>query len=301
MSKTRRSRWRHWLGAVTLALVGAGLPAAARGYSLLPLAAEQADTLPHGLAEGILGVAYFRNLRFPPFTPPGTLQHQDLVAIPQFGFRIGAGGWAEIQASFETLYLNEEATNEGTNRQLGPGDLRMFTKVRVMREGEVWPGLGLRFGTKLPNASRSTRLGTDDTDFGADVLASKDLGPVAAHVNLGLLLLGNSGPTIPTASGSFKAGGQDDTLHYDVALVSAPLGRPQPGSVTLKLVGELVGLGFSHFHNEQSALRLGLQMQRGPGTLYLGTSAGLISGSEDFGASAGFIYTFQPAKLFDGT
>ncbi|MFI5396354.1 MAG: hypothetical protein ACHQ9S_12550 [Candidatus Binatia bacterium] len=281
-----------------IALFGAWFPAAACGYSLLPLAAEQVETLPHGVAEAVLGVDYFRNLRFPPFTPPGALQHQDLVGIPQFGFHIGAGGWAEIQASYETLYLNEEAANGKKNWQFGSGDLRMFTKVRLTHEGETLPAFGIRFGAKLPDANRKDRLGTDDTDFGADVLVSKNLGPVTAHVNLGILLLGNSGPTIATSNG-FKAGGQDDTFHYDVAVVSPPLGLVEPGSVTVRLVGELAGLSFTHYDNAQEALRAGLQAQRGPGTFYLGASVGLIAGSEDFGASAGFIYTFEPGKLFD--
>lgn len=281
-----------------MALLGAWFPAAARGYSLLPLAAEQVDTLPHGIAEAVVGVEYFRNLRFPPFTPPGALRRQDLVAIPQFSFHMGAGGWAEIQASYETLYLNEEDTNGKTNRQFGSGDLRMFTKVRLVREGETLPAFGIRFGAKLPDANRNDRLGTDDTDFGADVLASKNLGPVTAHVNLGILLLGNSGPTIPN-SNAFKAGGQDDTFHYDVAVASQPLGLVEAGSVTVRLVGELVGLAFTHNDNAQSAFRAGLQAQRGAGTLYLGASVGLIAGSEDVGARAGFIYTFEPSKLFD--
>src|SRR5450759_3778593 len=111
MAMDWRFSWRYWTVTGAMALLGAWFPAAARGYSLLPLAAEQVDTLPHGIAEAVVGVEYFRNLRFPPFTPPGALRRQDLVAIPQFSFHMGAGGWAEIQASYETLYLNEEATN----------------------------------------------------------------------------------------------------------------------------------------------------------------------------------------------
>jgi hypothetical protein len=38
-------------------------------------------------------------------------------------------------------------------------------------------------------------------------------------------------------------------------------------------------------------------MQRGAGSLYLGASAGLITGSENIGASAGFIYRFDLGDL----
>jgi hypothetical protein len=273
------------------------IPAAAVASSLLPLVTEEAATLPSGVAEVTLGVAYFKDLRFPPFTPPGALRSQTLIELPQIGFRIGAGDWAEIEATYETLYLDEEQTSGETNRQFGSGDARLFTKVRLKREGERFPGIGLRFGTKLPNANRGSRLGTDDTDFGVDALASKTLGPLSAHVNLGLLLLGNSGPTIGQ---SFSAGGQDDLFNYAVALTSAPLGGAAPGAVSLRVLGELAGQTGSRFGNDRTALRFGIQMQRGAGTVYLGVSAGLVTASENLGASTGFIYRFEPGKLFGG-
>jgi hypothetical protein len=273
-------------------------PVSARGGSLLPLATERAEVLPSGEAEVTLGVAYFKDLRFPPFTPPGALHSQTLVEVPQLGLHVGAGGWAEIQASYETIYLDEQATDGRTNWQFGSGDVRLFTKVWIAREREVMPALGLRFGTKLPNAHRADRLGTDDTDFNADLLFSKDFGPVSAHANLGFLLLGNSGPTI---GHSFEAGGQDDLFDYALAVASAPLGQVLPGSVALTLLGELTGLeGSHHGGNDRTAMRFGIQLQRGAGMLYLGTSAGLVTGSENFGASAGFVYRFDLEQLLTG-
>jgi hypothetical protein len=257
---------------------------------------EQAQTLPSGIAEAILGVAYFHNMRFPFFTPPGALRSQELVELPHLGFHIGAGNWAEIQASYDLLYLNETAANGQTNTQYGSGDIRIFTKVRLLRETDILPALGLRFGTKLPNANRKDLLGTDDTDFGADVLASKDWGVVTTHVNLGIVLLGNSGPTI---GNSFKAGGQDDLFSYAVAVASAPLGAPQQGATKLRLLAEVTGLAGSHFDNDRATGRIGVQMTRGAGTIYLGTSFGLMGGAEDVGVSSGFIYTFEPEKLFE--
>jgi len=239
-------------------------------------------------------------MRFPAFTPPGTVERQDLVAAPQFLFHIGAGGWVELQATYEMLYLDERWSNGHTNEHYDSGDLRLFTKVRVMHERDLLPALAVRFGVKLPNAVRSLRLGTDDTDFGADVIASKDFGFVSAHVNLGFLLLGNSGSAMPTFPNWYKPGGQDDTVHYDVGFVSAPLGKAQSDSVSVRLLGEFAGIGSSHYNNDQAAMRLGLQAQRGPLKLYLGGSVGLITASEDVGATFGLVYTFEPAKWFAG-
>lgn len=264
------------------------------------MAVEEAEPLPHGVVEAGLGTSYFRDMRFPAFTPPGTLKRQDLVAVPQLLFRIGAGGWAEIQASYEMLYLDEEWSTGHEHSAYNSGDLRLFTKVRVMRERDLFPALSVRFGVKLPNAVRAERLGTDDTDFGADVVASKDFGPLSAHVNLGVLLLGNSGSTMPAFPNWYKPGGQDDTVHYDVGVVSAPLGRDAPDAIRVRLVAECSGIGTSHYNNDQAAMRLGLQAQRGPLKVYLGASVGLITASEDVGATAGFVYTFEPAKWFAG-
>ena len=168
-------------------------------------------------------------------------------------------------------------------------DARIFTKIRFLRETERAPAVAIRFGTKLPNASRDSRLGTDETDFGADALGSKDFGPLAAHVNLGILILGNPGAMIGQA---FPGGGQDDLFTYNVAVASRPLWTRRNDSV--RLLGEVTGFAGSHFHNDRSALRTGLQITRGAGTFYLGLSAGLMTASENIGVNAGVVYTFDP-------
>ncbi len=289
-----RMKWCR--GALALLAVLCGRPPAAEAYTLLPLVTEQAETLPSGTAEAILGVSYFKDLRFPPFTPPGVLQSQVLVGLPQFGFRIAAGDWAEIQASYEVLYLNEKTTTGRTNWQYGSGDLRMFTKVWITRERDLLPASGLRFGTKLPNANRDAQLGTDDTDFEANGLLSKHLGPLSLHANMGILLLGNSGSPI---SNVYQAGGQDDLIDFSFAAVSAPMGARAVGAAQLRLLAEVAGQNGSHYANDRSDIRFGLQIIQGAGTLYLGMSTGLDTASEALGASVGFVYTFEPAKLFD--
>src|SRR6266446_6205483 len=131
-------RWGYGLvGMLATFLIHSAQPASAS--SLLPLTTERAEVLPSGAAEATLGVAYFKNLRFPPFTPPGALRSQTLVDVPQLGLRVGAGGWAEIQASYETIYLDEQAANGQTNWQFGSGDMRLFTKIWIAREREVLP------------------------------------------------------------------------------------------------------------------------------------------------------------------
>jgi len=254
-------------------------------------------TLPSATVEAIVGISYLEGMRWPAFTPAGSLQRQSLLQAPQVGFRIGAGDWAEIQASFEMLYLDEKTSSGETHRKFGNGDARLATKVHVGRERSLLPALGLHFGAKLPNANREDRLGTDDTDFWFTALASKDLGAFDVHANLGILLLGNSGSTL---GNSFNAGGQDDLFTYVLAATSKPLGGATEDGVGIRLLGEITGWSGSRYDNDRANGRLGIQIKHGSGTVYLGTSFGFVTGSENIGASLGYVYQINPASWFVG-
>ena len=48
-------------------------------------------------------------------------------------------------------------------------------KIRIFRKAPSGPSFGLRFATKLPNASNESGLGLDTTDFFASVLVAKTM------------------------------------------------------------------------------------------------------------------------------
>jgi hypothetical protein len=260
----------------------------------LPLETEAARLLPSGEVELILGVSYLRDQRFPAFTPAGFIRSQDLVRVPELGFRVGAGGWAEIQAAFDFIYLNE-STADGSPTEYGNGDLRLSTKVRLLSEAERRPAVGLRFGTKLPNASKQKQLGTDETDFGAEALLSKDFGPLAGHVNLGLAILGNPGP-VPGAENR-DSSGQDDLFVYAVALSSRAFPLASQSRWGIRLGLEATGATGSRFDNDRDAARLGARLERGPLVLYAGASMGLVTASENYGVRGGLVYSFALERL----
>jgi hypothetical protein len=272
------------------------IASATSAESLLPLNTETAGTLPKGMAEAVLGASYFEDLRFPPFTPADALRRQHLTMAPEFALRAAAGRWAEIQASFDVVTVDERTTEGETTRNTGAGDAQIGTKMRVMSENSSRPALGIRFVTKLPNANVKNRLGTDEADFHFQGLISKNFGPLAAHVNVGMSLLGNPGPVLGAADRS--TAGQDDLLNYSVALVSRPLSVPVRTDYLLRLFTEVGGLANSRFGNDRSAARFGLQTRHGALTTYSGVSAGLITASENFGLAAGVIYTFDVDRLF---
>jgi hypothetical protein len=272
------------------------LASTARADSLLPLKSETAEPLPSGTVEAVLGVSYFNNERFPPFTPPGFIRNQDRVSVPEIAFRVGAGDWVEIQAAYELIYLNE-STDDGSDSTYGSGDARLHAKVRLLREGRRRPGLGIRFGTKLPNANKDDRLGTDEIDFGIEVLASKNFGPLEAHVNLGILLLDNPGPV--AGAPNRDSDGQDDLFTYSVAVASRPLGAAFSEAFTFRFLGEIAGWAGSRssFENDRTDLAIGMQLRRGGFTLYSGASAGLVTASENYGLRLGVVYAFELARL----
>src|SRR4030067_1765952 len=127
-----------------------------------------------------------------------------LLAFPSLGLNYSAGPVVDLQAYYDFLY--RFTVNAPTI--YGTGDLTLWTKVRFVPEKKNFPGLGLRFGVKLPNANAQDGLGSDQTDFYASVLLSKSIGRFENRANVGLAILDDP----------FKLRGQQDML--TVALAS---------------------------------------------------------------------------------
>jgi|GEM_PF-1537877 len=128
---------------------------------------------------------------------------RDLMAFPALGVNYSAGPIVDLQADYDFLY---RFTKKRTTLY-GSGDLTLWTKVRFLPEKGYAPGVGLRFGVKLPNANAQDGLGTDQTDFYASVLASQRLGRFENRFNLGLALLDDP----------LKLRGQQDMLTLGLA------------------------------------------------------------------------------------
>jgi hypothetical protein len=288
----RAHRLCRWMGPALFVAAAALLASGttARAEWLAPLTVETAQTIPSGTIDLALGASYFHNRRFPPFTPQGFIHWQDLVTVPELGLRAAIGDAVEIQASYEFIDLNE-GTMDGTHHTYGGGDARLFTKIYAVRERTWLPALGVRFGTKLPNANAKDRLGTDEFDFYLDGLASKQIGAFSVHLNLGIALLGN--PGFDTSNSR----GQDDLFTYAIGGVSPTLALDQAGTWTARALLEVAGDTGSRFGNDGNAVRGGVQVMCGGVTLYAGASGGLNSAAEQYGLMAGVIYAFEVERL----
>ncbi len=263
--------------------------------TLRPIDTETARVLPSGKTQISLGTTYLHNRRFPAFTPKGFLAEQDLVTAPEIELRVGAGDWVEIQLRYELRYLDETWADGDTNDQFGGGDAEIFTKIRFLREKGWRPAVGAIFGIKLPNANSSDRLGTDETDFGLALLASKEIGPVDLHLNLGIEILGNPGPLTgdPDTSGS----GQDDPFTWSLAAVSQPLLSEHTGEYSVRALLSFDGTEGSRFDNDLATVQGGFQLTRGGWTVYGGASGGLAGAAEDYGLRFGGTYAFDLERL----
>lgn len=277
--------------AALLFTVALSVAAPARGEWLLPLAAESAETVGDKRAEIGLGASYRNDARFPAFTPKGDIKWQSLTSVPEIGFRIAPAEVVEIQASYELLALDENTVSGGKNSTYGGGDARLFTKIWAVRERTWIPATGVRFGVKLPNASRDDRLGTDETDFMLQFLGSKRFADWATHLNLGFAILGNPG------FGANNETGQDDLFTYDIALVSPFLGAREADRWGIRGLLEIAGATGSRFDNDFTEIRGGPQVTYGGWTLYAGASGGLDGAAAHYGFNAGAFYTFDLQRL----
>ena len=267
------------------------LAPAARTEWLAPLATETAQTLGGGHAGTALGFSYSNDGRYPGFTPPNEIKWQSLTTAPALAFRVAPSDWVEIQASYEFLNNDQRTVSDGHQSKYGGGDARLFTKIWAVRERTWIPGVGLRFGTKLPNASSADRLGTDETDFFIQLLGSKRFGEWATHVNLGISLLGNPGFYGADASG------QDDLFTYDLAAVSPFLGARAADAWGVRGLLEFSGATGSRFDNDFNLVRAGPQITYGGWTMFLGVTGGIDGAAPTYGFSGGAFYSFELERL----
>jgi len=267
-----------------------------RGEWLAPLLIEDPLTIPSGNMDLRFGASYFLDPTYPMFTAKGVLRSENLVTGPELGLRFGIGNRVEIQASFEMIYLDAKLTDGTTQSNYGNGDARLYTKIRLFNEAGWRPAVGIRFGTKLPNANRSESLGTDEFDFDIMALGSQRLGPVTAYLNVGISLLGVPGPIFGVRPD--EGNGQDDLFVYDVGVACDWFGKVEEGAWGCRLLGEVVGQTGSRFNNDRASIRGGVQVRHDALTLYSGVSGGLDSASETVGVNVGLIYTFELERLF---
>lgn len=256
-----------------------------------PLATEDPETVGAGriLIEG--GVDYGRDILFPVSGLNG-----NLLRFPVLGASVGVSSIAELQIDgslYDRLAITDRrpapladlvtATGDTTS---DIGDLVIGTKVRIVAEGTSRPALGIRFATKLPNASNESGIGLDTTDFYASLLGAKTVQSVRIVGNVGVGILGD-----PT-----RGDRQNDVLAYGASFARA-------FSDATELVGELNGRinvrgGTPPPGTEtRGHLRVGGRYTRGLLRLDAAVTLGMTSRDPGVGLTAGFTYVITAFRI----
>jgi hypothetical protein len=93
----------------------------------------------------------------------------------------------DFEVSVPYRFLSESARDES-----GVGDVTLRARLRFVKAREANPlSLSGQLVIKLPSASEGKGLGTGESDVGFVALASKRFDPLAVHLNLGYLIVGD--------------------------------------------------------------------------------------------------------------
>jgi hypothetical protein len=277
---------RHVCAAALFALLP--VMASAQQRPLLP---EDPETIGAGrvLIEG--GFDYGHGVSYPASGLEG-----NLLRVPLIGISVGVSSIAEVQIDgglFNRLSITQRnpaplsamltATGDSTS---DVEDALIGMKIRVAAETARRPAFGVRFTTKLPNASNESGLGLDTTDFFASLIGAKTVQSIRVVVNAGVGILGD-----PT-----RGDRQNDVLTYGFSLARAVT---QPAEVVAEINGQIdtragappPGTG------SRGQVRVGGRYTIGSWRADAAVLVGVTSRDPSIGFGAGFTYVFNAFKI----
>ena len=256
-----------------------------------PLVTEDPETIGAGriLLEG--GFDWGSDQLFPASGLQG-----NLLRFPLIGVSVGVSSIAEIQIdggfynrlaikSRRPAPLSELVTATGDTTS-SVEDIVVATKVRLAAEAAGRPSLGIRFSTRLPNASNESGLGLDTTDFLVSALLGKTVESVRFVGNVGLGILGD-----PT-----RGDRQNDVLTYGVSVARAMTDAAE-------LVGEVNGRVSTRSGTPppgtetRGAVRIGARYTARAVRFDAGVILGTTVRDPSFGITGGLTYVFDAFKV----
>jgi len=268
------------------ALLGAGLATPASAQQR-PLVTEDPETVGSGLVLIEGGFDYADDVLYPVSGLEG-----DLIRVPTLGVSFGLSSIAELQIDgglFNHLSISSRhpAPLSGMLTVTGDSthdveDLVIGTKVKILAEAPGRPSFGLRFATRLPNASNESGLGLDTTDFYWTGLIGKTTRSVRIVGNIGLGILGD-----PT-----RGDRQNDVLLYGLSLARAV-------KQGVEIVGEINGRANTRSGDappgtdSRATVRFGGRITTGTVRLDGALLFGMTSRDPKFGFTVGATWVFR--------
>jgi len=252
-----------------------------------PLLTQDPEVVGSGnvLIEG--GVDYGRDVFYPLTGLKGNLWR-----IPILGVSVGLGSIVEVQLDggpYNRLSITNRLPPPLAGQLTATGDtthdvedIVFATKIRLVSETPSHPAFGLRFATRLPNASQESGIGLNTTDFHAQFLAGKTVQSIRIVGNIGLGILAD--PTDGT--------NQNDVLDYGASVARAV-------KEGVELVGEINGRWSTRSGTpppgteSRGAIRLGGRLTRGTVRADAGIILGMTSRDPSVGFTFGATYVFK--------
>jgi hypothetical protein len=257
-----------------------------------PLVTEDAETIGAGRVLIEAGLDLERDVFYP---VSGLIGNR--VSVPTFGVSFGLSSIAEVQLDwglYQRLSVTErrraplsQILDFSGTRTSDVEDLVLATKVRLVTEAARRVALGLRFATKLPNASNESGLGHDMTDFFASLLVAKTVQSIRVVGNAGVAILGDPTSNVPE---------QNDLLTYGLSVARAL-------TTAAEVVGEINGrLNMANGDPDPGAenravMRLGGRYTRGPVRVDGGVLFGMTSRDPDIGATVGVTWVLDAFRI----
>jgi len=254
-----------------------------------PLVTEDPEPIGAGRVLVEMGVDYDWDV----FLAPSGLSGNILTLRP--GFSVGLSSLAELQFDggvFQRMNITGRAPAPFSPVLVIPGettsdsgDLSVSMKVRLRKDAPGLPSIGVRFSTRLPNASNESGLGQDTTDFMTQVLVGKRAGRLRMVVNGGLLIQDDA-----TALAR-----QDDLIVYSVSGAYAV-------TRSADIVGEFVGRqNFADIvaagAESRGQVRMGARYMRGNVRVDGAWSIGRTGDVPDHGVTFGVTWVTQAFRM----
>lgn len=283
----RKRFWTVWVACLIF-------PAVVWGQQR-PLTTDDAEILATGRVRAQVGIEFLQRQRYTLSGLEGDLSRLGVAAV-----QVGVEEYAEFQLSGvlqEVLSVTGRSepvvapdfSGESTSAF---GNLRLGTKLRMVREKGRRPAVAFKFAVELPNTNQKSGLGNDEMRFYSSLLFKKGFARAEVLGEVGFAILGS-----PVA-----AGRQADPLTYGVGVL-VPLHR------NVKLVAEVNGRqgpGGRIGNENRSQARAGVQFRTGAVRWDLAGVAGLTRDDARSGIVAGATYEFQafnrkpvPVRLVD--
>ncbi|MEZ5294557.1 MAG: hypothetical protein R2745_25985 [Vicinamibacterales bacterium] len=280
--------WTGWAAGTAIVLLASAVPARAQQR---PLVTEDPATVGGGQ---VLIEAGFDRVRGATF-PLSGLQG-DLTSVPTIGISVGVGPIAEIQID-GSPYRRLDITGRRPaplssilsftgDRTTAVDDVVIATKLRFLNEGPHRPAIGIRFATRLPNASNESGLGQDTTDFFASFLMGKSVARVRWVANAGLAIVGD--PVV--------AARQEDLLTFGMSLAA----RLRWGLEAVTEYNGRMNLASSSpvpGTENRGIARAGLRLYRRALRFDAAALIGATSNDPDLGVTTGLTWTFRAFRM----